>query len=395
MKKILLCTALFSFYATPTQAMEDKDASTSIVPPKQITIKFNEKENIWKTFYRNNGSDLRSRRNIVFSQGAFLDVVKGPIRTLRIKGCQLSKFGKDEIKILAQADVKNLRLTGLPPLEKLKELFTEDCPDSEDLSFHHLQQLQIENVLPYDRVSFILQSPLFQNVLQLGLNCCFIHPDILAAITRRVGLTHLDITHCNETIGDEQAKSIVESVSLKSLVHMNLSLNHITCEGLKVILQGKLPNLQYLNLSQTNICEYKIDEEYFGLPGEDLTHLILSSNNMSMELFKHVFQNKLPNLQYLDISRNQIEQFDLSLENLTHLDLSSNPITSEGFMGLASHIKNLGKLTFLDIRGILNLKSGDQQTNKVALQAISDMRKQLPKLQILFRTFPGSIIGGP
>jgi Ran GTPase-activating protein (RanGAP) involved in mRNA processing and transport len=179
---------------------------------------------------------------------------------------------------------------------------------------------------------------------------------LIPAFNSMTSLLKLDISKTN--IGhislDILSKNIVNMTKLESL---NISYN---CTGTEsahdwaLILQ-RLPSLKEFDMSFT---ETGVDKLIVLSPIIcNLKSLNICGNQIGEYFETQNSDLKMPNLEFLNISLNNIKdkgvpRFSKSLEtmtSLTNLSLKNNQIETEGCVILSSCIKNMKKLTTLDI----------------------------------------------
>lgn len=134
----------------------------------------------------------------------------------------------------------------------------------------------------------------------------------------------------------------------------NVSLDHIDIDSFSVASFESVPALESFVASRLQIADFvaKMDKHVFGACPR-LRVLSLVDCHIT-KISKDSFE-LLPNLVHLDVSNNQLTNFDVNLQrntNLTHLDLSRNAITT-----LPNNFT-----TQADVLADLRLKEGKQLT---------------------------------
>jgi len=244
---------------------------------------------------------------------------------------QLSPFTNLETLIINRNGIT--RLDNFPHLRYLTDLdlMLNSVTDVSPLA--HLTSLTSLE-LSQNRVADISPLASLTNLTLLGLSDNEITD--VSSLSALIHLTHLDLSHNN--ISDVSALSSLTSLSSLNLRH-NPNLSHEAIHEL----QNALPNttIQYSTIEQ---LERRADFSNSALYDSDLRNLIaleqiepnvrylnLSNNNIILAgMLGHPTQG-LPELVWLDLSNNDIENIT-QLSNLTHLqflDLRYNPRLTE------------------------------------------------------------------
>jgi Leucine-rich repeat (LRR) protein len=297
--------------------------------------------------------------------------------------------------------VKSLDKIDLVSLKKLSwledlRINVEECNDERELigvlgNFSKLKKLFVQRLSRVDR-DFIKQFP---NLESLSLSRGKLLDIQSGSFDSLTNLTALDLSRCKlELLDVDLFKSLNKLVSLdlcgnplkriSSKLFANLAaLNELNLYGCKLLdlephtFHG-LDNLNKLVL-RSNKLSHLNEASFKGL--KNLTQLDLSSNKLteiSEETFRDNFnlsklelygnqlinirlglnnESGLQQLKYLNLTRNELENFEINLKNLEELNLNSN----EHLRVQPGAFENLSKLKRLHIDGC-SLKVVDANT---------------------------------
>lgn len=192
--------------------------------------------------------------------------------------------------------------------------------------------------LKLDSNQFIGQIQEFHHksieVISLGYNQ--LHGPIPSSIFQLVNLTILGLESCQL----EGVLELGKFSNLQNLVNLGLANNNLSLNNIEISsINFTLPNLQTLDLSKNQI-HGKIPSSLWGFGPDKLTHLILSHNYIS--------EIQLPwtNLRHFDISFNLLRgSIPIPPTTINDLFLSSNVISGE----IPFLLCNSSSLTILDL----------------------------------------------
>ncbi|BFZ00793.1 hypothetical protein BsWGS_03832 [Bradybaena similaris] len=148
----------------------------------------------------------------------------------------------------------------------------------------------------------------------------------------QMNVNHIDTLFVNKVVN----RNSIEIVDLRCSVLAVFDFTYII----------NFPKLWFINIGRSSVRQLIFDEDYI-LP--QINVLILESNNLNDYLYSSSapFKN-LPNIAYLDISLNQIDNLQTNLfyglDNLEQLRLDGNI-----FSRFDVNISNLGQLTLLNL----------------------------------------------
>jgi len=220
--------------------------------------------------------------------------------------------------------------------QDLASLFSQEYPPLESFSLHN-------SGIPVKEIEFIIHKSNWINLKSLSVSWNRIQDEGIEILVSRTWplLEYLNLYTTNITA--KGIECIINKSNWINLKKLGISWNQIQDKGIEILASGKWPQLEILDLQQTNITAKGIEFIINKSNWINLKSLDVSRNKIQDEGIAILASGKWPYLEDLDLASTDITAKGIECIinkanwiNLKSLDVSWNQIKDEGIEKLAS-----------------------------------------------------------